>query len=76
MPGLDSGVRQLVRETLTFAPMAERDGNLPVLVFNPPPIPQGWSIGVEISCYLLVPLVVMTTARRPRWTRGSPPQHS
>lgn len=70
VPGLDSGVRQLVRETLTFAPMAARDGNLPVLVFNPPLIPQGWSIGVEISCYLLAPLVVMTTARRPRWALG------
>ena len=39
---------------------------MPVLVFMPHLIPQGWSIGVELVCYLLAPLAVLTTRRRPR----------
>ena len=67
MQGLDRPTGALALNTLTFAPSLRIDGSMPVLDFSPLLVPQGWSLGVEVSLYLLAPLVVMTTRRRPLW---------
>jgi peptidoglycan/LPS O-acetylase OafA/YrhL len=36
-------------------------------MFNPPLVPQGWSIGTEAVFYLFAPLAVFTSRRRPVW---------
>ena len=61
--GLDD--RTLLLNALTFAPHAFVADSMPVLEFAPHLIPQGWSIGVELTCYLLAPLAVLTTRRQP-----------
>lgn len=67
LQGVDRGNIELLYESATFAPVFEMVGSMPVLQFTPNLIPQGWSIGVEATFYLLAPLVVLTTRRRPRW---------
>ena len=57
----------LLVNALSFAPRADFVGFMPVIEFGPHLIPQGWSIGVELVCYLLAPLSVLTTRRNPRW---------
>ena len=64
---IDASARQMLRSTVTLSPSLEFDGRLPVLAFDAPLLPQGWSIGVEASFYLVAPLVVLATRRRPTW---------
>ena len=68
--GTDQATVELLRESATFDPHADIVGSMPVLEFTPTLIPQGWSIGVEASFYLIAPLVVLTTRRRP-WRLGA-----
>jgi peptidoglycan/LPS O-acetylase OafA/YrhL len=63
----DEPRRELVQRTMTVAPTLEHRGALPILAFDPPLLPQGWSIGVEATLYLLAPLVVLATRRRAAW---------
>jgi peptidoglycan/LPS O-acetylase OafA/YrhL len=64
LQGVDQGNADLVYESATFDPELDIIGSMPVLQFTPTLIPQGWSIGVEASFYLIAPLVVLTTRRR------------
>ena len=59
--------RLLLTRSLTLDPVVDLDGYVPVLMFNPPLVPQGWSIGTEAMFYLFAPLAVFTTRRRPAW---------
>jgi peptidoglycan/LPS O-acetylase OafA/YrhL len=63
----DESRRELLQRTMTVAPTLEHRGTLPILAFDPPLLPQGWSIGVEATFYLLAPFVVLATRRRPAW---------
>jgi peptidoglycan/LPS O-acetylase OafA/YrhL len=63
----DIGLRALLTQTITLRPILEIDGWLPILRFEPPLIPQGWSIGAEAVFYLAAPIVAVTTRRRPLW---------
>jgi peptidoglycan/LPS O-acetylase OafA/YrhL len=67
VPVADASLRTLLRSTLTLSPLVGVDGWLPILRFDPPLIPQGWSIGVEAVFYVCAPLVVLATRRRPLW---------
>jgi peptidoglycan/LPS O-acetylase OafA/YrhL len=67
VPVADAGGRTLLWQTVTLAPIASVGEGLPILRFDPPLIPQGWSIGVEAVFYLGAPLVALTTYRRTRW---------
>jgi peptidoglycan/LPS O-acetylase OafA/YrhL len=67
LQGLDRGAVELFVENATFNPDIEMVDSMPVLQFTPMLIPQGWSIGVEGTFYLLAPLVVLTTRRRTWW---------
>ena len=64
IPGTDGANADLLRATLSFSPTLHTVDGVPVLLFWPPLIPQGWSIGVELSFYLIAPLVVMMARRR------------
>jgi peptidoglycan/LPS O-acetylase OafA/YrhL len=64
LPGIDRGTGELLRQALTFDPHLSLEASMPVLEFIPTLIPQGWSIGVEITFYLIAPLVVLTTRHR------------
>ena len=64
LAGMDRGAADLLLNGTTLAPHVTISGYMPVLVFEPLLIPQGWSIGVEASFYLIAPLVVLTTRRR------------
>ena len=64
LQGIDRSNIELLYESATFGPDVEVVGSMPVLQFTPTLIPQGWSIGVEGTFYLLAPLVVLTTRRR------------
>ena len=69
LQGVDRGNVELLTESATFGPDVEMVGSMPVLQFTPTLIPQGWSIGVEGTFYLIAPLVVLTTRRR-TWRLG------
>lgn len=60
------GPAEMLLEDVAFEPDVEIDGSMLVLQFEPDLIPQGWSIGVEASFYLIAPIVVLTT-RRHAW---------
>ncbi len=65
LENMQIGSTALLGNALTFSPWPHIVNGLPVLEFKPYLIPQGWSIGVELMCYLLAPLAVLTTRRRP-----------
>ena len=67
LQGTDRGNIELLYEAATFGPDVDMVDSMPVLQFTPTLIPQGWSIGVEGTFYLLAPLVVFTTRRRAWW---------
>ena len=67
VPVEDAPPTALLRDTLTLRPIAAMDAWLPILRFDPPLVPQGWSIGVEAMFYLAAPLVALATRRRPSW---------
>ena len=64
LTGVEGSMADLLRASLTFAPAVHTAGIVPVVEFSPPLIPQGWSIGIELTFYLMAPLVVLTTRRR------------
>jgi peptidoglycan/LPS O-acetylase OafA/YrhL len=64
LQGTDRSNIELLYEAVTFGPDIDMVSSMPVLQFTPTLIPQGWSIGVEATFYLLAPLVVLTTRRR------------
>jgi peptidoglycan/LPS O-acetylase OafA/YrhL len=70
LQGVDRETSTLLYENLTFDPQAHIVAAMPVLEFTPDLIPQGWSIGVELTFYLIAPLVVFTTRRR-TWRLGA-----
>jgi peptidoglycan/LPS O-acetylase OafA/YrhL len=70
LQGVDGAASALLYENLTFDPQAHIVAAMPVLEFTPDLIPQGWSIGVELTFYLIAPLVVLTTRRR-TWRLGA-----
>jgi peptidoglycan/LPS O-acetylase OafA/YrhL len=51
--------------SLTFKRDISLDEGVPLLYFDAPLLPQGWSIAIEVTFYLLAPLVVFTTRARP-----------
>jgi len=67
LQGTDRSNIELLYEAATFGPDVAMVESMPVLQFTPTLIPQGWSIGVEGTFYLLAPLVVFTTRRRAWW---------
>jgi peptidoglycan/LPS O-acetylase OafA/YrhL len=70
LQGVDRETSALLYESVTFDPQAHIVAGMPVLEFTPDLIPQGWSIGVELTFYLIAPLVVLTTRRQP-WRLGA-----
>jgi peptidoglycan/LPS O-acetylase OafA/YrhL len=70
LQGVDRETPVLLFESATFDPIAHIVSSMPVLEFTPDLIPQGWSIGVELTFYLVAPLVVITT-RRQAWRIGA-----
>src|SRR4029453_9510357 len=69
LQGVDRGNVELLTESATFGPDVDMVGSMPVLQFTPMLIPQGGSVGVEGTFYLIAPLVVFTTRRR-TWRLG------